>query len=195
MNIETNLLGRLRNTKLPKSKGLAPLFEALVNSIHGLEDADFSSDQGLIRIFIEREDSNQIDISSDDPVSGRSVNGDIVGFRVVDNGIGFNEANFNSFKTLDSDYKIEKGGRGIGRLLWLKAFDRVEVNSCFLNDNDEMEQRTFSFSRDGIEDHDTKDAHRNAKRETVVRLVDFNQDYRTRKTGDAIAKSMVEHCL
>jgi len=113
----------------------------------------------------------------------------------VDNGIGFNEANFNSFKTLDSDYKIEKGGRGIGRLLWLKAFDRVEVNSCFLNDNDEMEQRTFSFSRDGIEDHDTKDAHRNAKRETVVRLVDFNQDYRTRKTGDAIAKSMVEHCL
>jgi len=84
MNIETNLLGRLRNTKLPKSKGLAPLFEALVNSIHGLEDADFSSDQGLIRIFIEREDSNQIDISSDDPVSGRPVNGDIVGFRVVD---------------------------------------------------------------------------------------------------------------
>ena len=36
MNISTNLNGRLRNTSLPLSCGLLPLFEAVINSIHGL---------------------------------------------------------------------------------------------------------------------------------------------------------------
>lgn len=39
MNIMTNLPGRIRNTNLPKSHALLPLFEAVVNSIHAIEDA------------------------------------------------------------------------------------------------------------------------------------------------------------
>ena len=54
MNIETNRRGRLRNTTLPKSKGLLPLFEALINSIHALEEAQIPPEQGLIRVVIER---------------------------------------------------------------------------------------------------------------------------------------------
>ena len=34
MSLQTNLKGRLRNTSLPKSHGLMPVFEAVVNSIH-----------------------------------------------------------------------------------------------------------------------------------------------------------------
>ena len=36
MNIMTNLPGRIRNTNLPKSHALLPLFEAVVNSIHAI---------------------------------------------------------------------------------------------------------------------------------------------------------------
>jgi hypothetical protein len=36
-----------------------------------------------------------------------------------------------SFQTLDSDHKVLKGGRGVGRLLWLKAFKVVKATSFF----------------------------------------------------------------
>ena len=38
MSLHTNLQGRLRNTSLPKNHGLLPVFEAVVNSIHSLEE-------------------------------------------------------------------------------------------------------------------------------------------------------------
>ena len=43
MALGTNLKGRLRNTDLPKSHGLMPLFEAVVNSIESIEEDDHSS--------------------------------------------------------------------------------------------------------------------------------------------------------
>lgn len=38
MSLTTNLPGRLRNTTLPRSHALLPLFEVAVNSIHACED-------------------------------------------------------------------------------------------------------------------------------------------------------------
>jgi hypothetical protein len=35
-----------------------------------------------------------------------------------------------SFETFDSDLEIDLGCRGVGRLLWLKAFDKVSVRSA-----------------------------------------------------------------
>lgn len=40
MSLHTNLKGRLLNTLLPKSHGLMPVFEAVVNSIHSIEEKD-----------------------------------------------------------------------------------------------------------------------------------------------------------
>ncbi len=40
----------------------------------------------------------------------------LVGITVSDNGIGLNEENYVSFRTPFSQHKIEKGGKGIGRL-------------------------------------------------------------------------------
>ena len=189
MRIETNLRGRLRNTTLPKSSGLLPLFEAVVNSIHALEEAQAQPEQGLIRVVIEREPS-LLDTDADGAVRGRPASGDVIGFKVIDNGIGFTEANFESFMTLDSEYKAMKGGRGIGRLLWLKAFDQVRVASRFLNESDELKHRSFSFSPSGITDAVVEDPRGEGQRETTVHLLGFEPSYRTltRKTGDAIAK-------
>lgn len=52
----------------------------------------------------------------------------ILGFIVEDNGLGFTPENMSSFETLDSDYKAGIACRGVGRLLWLKAFDRVSIH-------------------------------------------------------------------
>ena len=51
-----------------------------------------------------------------------------------------------SFETLDSDYKASQGCRGVGRLLWLKAFEKVNVVSVFVDGDVALKQRTFSFT-------------------------------------------------
>ena len=135
-----------------------------------------------------------------DTVEGKKSGGlplnDIASFTVTDNGVGFNDENFNAFLTLDTEHKIDKGGRGIGRLLWLKAFQRVDVASVFL-DGGVLRQRVFQFSTAGVTGQDVTDAPKDAKRQTTVSLRGFDAGYRTktRKTAEAIAKAMLEHCL
>lgn len=51
-----------------------------------------------------------------------------------------------SFETLDSDHKADMGCPRVGRLLWLKAFDRVSVRSTYRDETDELTTRQFRFS-------------------------------------------------
>ena len=127
MSIQTSLKGRLRNTNLPKKDVLLPLFEAVVNSIHSIDERiekqnDIDLESAYIKIRVIRSSQLTIDGSKSE----------ICGFSITDNGIGFNNDNYNSFQTLDSDYKISKGCKGVGRLLWLKAFNSVSVESVLL---------------------------------------------------------------
>jgi len=115
MSIKTNLKGRLRNTSLPMAKGLSPLFEAVVNSIHSIEEAGLKAEDGKITIEIIRSPQTEMVFESKGP--GREPTEPIIGFKIIDNGVGFNDANMDSFETLDSDYKAGKGCRGAGRLL------------------------------------------------------------------------------
>lgn len=46
MSMNTNLHGRVRHTKLPKTSGLLPLFEAVVNSIHSIEEMNLPTSAG-----------------------------------------------------------------------------------------------------------------------------------------------------
>ncbi len=124
MSLHTNLAGQLRNTNLPKSDGLLPVFEAVVNSIQALEEANRLS-TGQITLEIVRNPQQQMH-------SGKEAEQEIIkDFIITDNGVGFNDANMTSFETLDSDHKIDKSCRGIGRLMWLKAFDLAKVDSIF----------------------------------------------------------------
>jgi hypothetical protein len=116
----------------------------VINSIHSIEEANVPSELGRIRISIQREPLTLFDSTEDRRVGSQPVR-DVAGFTVVDNGIGFNDENFDAFLTLDTDHKVSKGGRGIGRLLWLKAFHRVEVQSVFAA-NARLFKRTFDFS-------------------------------------------------
>jgi hypothetical protein len=64
MKMQTNLAGRLRNTSLPVTSGLLPLFEAIVNSIHGIEESGTTSDHGKITIeILRKQKQNLLDLN------------------------------------------------------------------------------------------------------------------------------------
>ena len=150
MPFGTNLHGRLRNTSLPHSNGLHPLFEAVVNSIHALEDAGVSTEHGRIQVVIDRLPAQSRLLDGDDK-KREIARGEISGFTIKDNGIGFTEENYQAFMMLDTDRKVARGGRGIGRLLWLKAFDRAEILSRF-EDSDHSGAHHAARARRGAEE-------------------------------------------
>lgn len=108
-NFSLNIRGRLKNFNLPKNQPLVPLFEAIVNSIHAIQERRIAGDNfnGRITIKIIREDQ----ISIGDVVEVPAIQS----FEIVDNGVGFDEANFDSFMDSDSTYKASLGGKGVGR--------------------------------------------------------------------------------
>jgi hypothetical protein len=59
--------------------------------------------------------------------------GPIQSVTIRDNGIGFNDANFDSFSTPDSEYKLSRGGKGLGRFICLQVFSKIEVTSIYKN--------------------------------------------------------------
>lgn len=199
MGMETNLHGRLRNTSLPYGRGLLPVFDAVVNSIHSLEEAWLSPNDGTITVQILRKvTTRQFDFEGAQKKRGPDACEDIIGFEVIDNGIGFNDANMKSFNTLDSEYKADKGCRGVGRLLWLKAFERAVVRSIYRDETDALKSRTFAFNAaSGVIDEKISDAPSGAERSTCVRLESFQKRYReaSNKTIGTIANSLFEHCL
>ncbi|MCX6076301.1 MAG: hypothetical protein NTW78_05355 [Campylobacterales bacterium] len=200
MSVKTNLHGRLRNTPLPASQGLMPLFEAVVNSIHSIEEVEekfgINIHNGKIVIDVLRKTQTVADFDNDDNKRGPIAQSEIIGFKITDNGIGFNDENFQSFETLDSEHKIDKGCRGVGRLLWLKAFNDVSIVSSFRK-NDAVIKRVFSFdAHSGLSEPLDRNIN-DTEIKTIVSLNGFHKDYRSAsvKTTYKIAESLLEHCL
>lgn len=195
MALTTSLKGRVRNTSLPKSHALLPLLEAVVNSIQAI-DTRFGTEaeRGRIQIHIERSWQGELDLTGAN--LGRPALKPIIGFTVRDNGVGFTPDNMKSFETLDSDFKAELGCRGVGRILWLKAFDRVAVSSAFVDDNGSLSGVAFRFSEDrDVEIHDSvADSDTSG---STVRLEGFKEAFQqsASKSVDAIAREVFEHCI
>jgi hypothetical protein len=191
--MNTNLLGRLKNTSLPKSHALLPLFEAVINSIHSIEESESNIEESFIKIEIIRSNQKILEFNSVEEQKSK-----ITGFRITDNGVGFNEDNFKSFQTLDTDYKAEKGGRGIGRLLWLKAFEKVKIESSFIASDKLKKKRSFDFGiYNDIANETLIPLENKDKIRTTVELLNFKETYlsHSKKTAESIGKSLLEHSL
>lgn len=186
-----DVIGRLHNTRLPYSKPLLPLFECIVNSIHSIEEAGIKN--GLIQILIDRDTRSGV-IEFEDEEDLRPIQN----ISVLDNGIGFNEANFSSFETGDTRHKILIGSKGIGRFIWLKAFEEVEIHSFYKGKGTQYFERKFEFkaSEQGLESH-YHESINEKKRETTVTLKGYKSDYQKGcpKKIDDIALKIIEHCL
>lgn len=197
MSIETNLYGRLRNTSLPASNGMLPVYEAVSNAIHAIEDARVPPRDGRITVQIDRDRQAALAFEQAAKRPGPDAKSDIVGFTITDNGVGFNDANMQSFLTLDSEYKASRGGRGVGRLLWLKAFDRASVESVYEITGGKRSKRSFTFDAKQGVSVPTIENDVALPRSTQVRLIGFARRFRepSPKTARVIAKNLFEHCL
>jgi hypothetical protein len=184
--------GQVRQMHLPANKALLPLFEAVVNAVEAI--AERNTGDGLITITIHREPTLFDDASQDS-----SLLSDIVGFDVTDNGVGFTDRHFNSFDTSYSTLKADLGGKGVGRLTWLKAFDHAAIDSVY-NEAGEWRHRTFQFlpTSRGVEDHAWAPAPTEPlSPRTSVKLIGFRHAYRMvpPKGATPIALRVIEHCL
>lgn len=188
-----NLTGRVKNFNLPKNKPLLPLFEAIVNSIHSIEEriqCDSGFDKGAITIKAVRD--AQMILPNVEKVST-----ELIGFIIEDNGMGFNETNLNSFMDSDSTYKAEKGGKGVGRFSWLKAFEKANICSTY-RDNGEWVRRSFEFSVSNSEIDDTLvDCTDVSDNLTSVLLESYKPEFKQSlpKNGETIATKIIQHCL
>lgn len=191
-----DIAGKVREKKLASNKALLPLFEALVNSIHAIEELK-SESPGLIEIEAER--LPQEDLGSDTNDSDFEKKKPIIAFKITDNGIGFNPDNWDSFNLAHSSYKYNKGGKGIGRITWLRAFSSVEIDSIY-RQNGHYNRRQFEFkiSKDGVENpKDFKVESTNPQRRTSVYLKNLNERFQQWTNSDLedIAIKIIEHCF
>lgn len=189
MNMELNLEGRVENLHLPVAGALVPIYEAVINSIQAIEDCK-PKKKGRITIEILRED---VETQAAMAFGDRELPA-IMNFKITDNGVGFNDANYTSFRTSDSRYKKSKGGKGIGRLFWLKAFEKVEIDSVYA-EGGEARERAISLSVSSLAPSVPKKTARPVG--TSVELKGFKAEYRKacKKKAESIADRLIEHCL
>lgn len=167
------------------------MFEAIVNSIYAIEERQkIESFQGKIDIHIIRVPQEVLEGAD------KSIN-EITGFVISDNGIGFDDNNMKSFLQSDSTYRADKGGKGIGRFSWLKAFEHARIESVFKNDNCWV-KRNFEFSLEKQEIDDSPIKIEGIEEySTQVSLIDYLPIYRKNvtKNTEVIANRIMQHCL
>jgi len=189
--MQIDIRGKINEKKLAYNNTLLPLFEAVVNSIHAIEE-DSATKVGIIEISIIRSKQSSLKFDNSNNLP------EIIDFQITDNGIGFNEKNFDSFNYAHSTYKSSKGGKGIGRFTWLRAFSKAEIESRFC-ENDSWHLRSFNFepTKQGIEKHKLQKVNANDKRYTHVKLVGLKEDYKKWCNNDPqdIALKIIEHCF
>lgn len=114
-----NILGIVKGIKT-QTTYLTPIIEAVCNSIDSIGDHP----NGSIDILAIRDGQRSFEDNGD-----AFICGSIIGFDVVDNGVGFTDANRDSFDTYLSGHKYESGGKGFGRFMYLKYFQMVSIDS------------------------------------------------------------------
>lgn len=188
-SFSSNLRGKVRNFDLPKNQPLVPLYEAIVNSLNAIDERaeKYGGFQGVITIEVLRERT----------LLSESDSNTVLGFVVRDNGIGFDDANMNSFMEADSEYKMSIGGKGVGRFSWLKAFSSVEIESTY-KDDDTFVTRSFEFSLNQRDiDDKLDDAPDKSEFSTSVKLNGYEKNYAkyVPKHLETIAAHIIQHCL
>lgn len=188
-----DLAGQVASIKLPRTRALLPLFEAVVNSVHAI--AESGEESGSVDVIIRR-------VAELGPLGEESDSQfipEIESFEIVDNGVGFDERNFESFNTSYSTFKASIGGKGVGRLLWLKAFESARVESVYSEAGMWYERRfDFLLTKNGVESPKRKKLDEPPpSRWTKVTLADFRPEFREEapKGAETIALRIVEHCL
>jgi hypothetical protein len=177
-----DVLGRINNMRLPDGKTavLYSVYEAVSNSIHAINDR-FTEAQAAKRGKVN------VEIAVD-------ASGDLSSITVTDNGVGFNAANLDSFETSDSRFKYARGGKGVGRFIWIKLFETIRVESVY---EDAGVNRSVSFrfapeETDSIRER-TDSGTTGQSVGTRITLSDLRADQRGRVRPSSYLKDLALH--
>lgn len=116
---------------------LLPMLECVVNSIISLQRSPLQASEKKIQIQITR--GNLPEKLNFDNIKT------ILGYKIIDNGIGFNTNNYKSFQTPFSQVNKDFGCKGIGRFTVLAAYKDFVVESNY-EENATWHNRKFQFS-------------------------------------------------
>ncbi|WP_320052486.1 hypothetical protein [uncultured Acetobacteroides sp.] len=190
----SNIANKVRNTRLPRTKPLLPLFELISNSIHSIEEAIskniIQSNEGRIVIDCIRNGSQE--------TLEKLVNNDtypIHSFIVADNGIGLDDENLKAFIEADTDHKIEIGGKGVGRFVCLKAFKELNITSFYVeNKIRKSVQFDFKPTKDGFHNFSKPDLN-GIPHGSIIKLNGIREEYQKTlpKELSYIAREIVTH--
>lgn len=182
-SMKINIKQRIKNLNMGINDVWFPLYEAVVNSYQSIQERG-NTNTGNITIKISRKPTVLMDEI-----------GDVDTIEIIDNGIGFDDKNYDAFLTSDTDNKIAIGGKGIGRLTWAKVFTSAKITSTYLKDEKFM-TRDFVFSDEGIRDHKNEEARNDiVESGTQIKLRNMKQEYseNTKLNLKDIAQELMRH--
>lgn len=179
--MDSNLSRRIRNFNISPDNFLMPLFEAVSNSIHAIEDRFKKkwTEKGRIEVHIVRDQNTVKKII------------------IKDNGIGLDDHNFDSFLRTDSEYKQAKGGKGIGRFSWIKCFNDIKIQSAFMR-GDKKLLRSFNFAAREKPVYNHKCIEFSGELGTTIELSDIKSDFIDKynvSTIPSMAKNTLSHFI
>ena len=162
-----DLQNRVKKIPLSKRDLLNPIFEAVNNSLQSIDNLEKPYNGEISVEFLY---NNGLFGDNDSNCFLRSI-------LIEDNGVGFDEKNFNSFNILDSSFKRAIGGKGVGRLTWLTCFNNVEIKSNYF-ENGSYWNRTFCFnSQNGVYQNKEENIESNSSLKTSITLVNPKSEY------------------
>lgn len=117
----------LERTKLRVNEEnfLLPIYEAISNAIYSTQSrwGDNVGHDGKVAVTIKTANFEAI---------------------IADNGLGLNQKNYGYFLTPFTGYRLQRGGKGFGRFIAFKVFDKITYTSRFML-GDKKEARSFDF--------------------------------------------------
>lgn len=186
-NISTDIEGIIRELNITEAEVLYPFFEAVVNSIQSIKERSSFSD-GRISVYVERDKSEQVLFEEYAQYPIKSI-------KIIDNGIGFTQQNYESFGKSHSTKKAHLGGKGLGRFAILSVFNTVEVKSITAKGADNA--ISFKLSRtQGLSDPIYSTSKNDIQ--TTIKLSDLNPEFKTataKYSQEDIADNILSHCL
>jgi hypothetical protein len=192
--MKTDFVGRVENLQLSKRQPLQALFEAVSNSLQSV--AENGTSNGLIRVELERDRTQSSLALAKDGQEVRALE-EIKTIRIIDNGNGFTDKNYESFETLDSRLKARIGGKGVGRLVWLKVFREASIESVYPVGDGKYRRRKVTFKLPHGAEQIADEAFDSAAPTTTVTLSgplpDFSKHLRYK--ASTIRDEIVRHFL
>lgn len=188
--ISANIEGIIR--ELDIRDFMSALNELLVNAFQAVEERFTieTSSRGAIQIEIVRQNEHK-----------EGMLNPIKSVKITDNGIGFTDVNYKSFKTAYSSKKAELGGKGIGRFAALAVFNELAVESIYLDKKGEKRKRQFVIRREKqgeIEEYQD-DEYIGEKIEgtqiVLTNLGDVFKEYTASYTAVNVVEALVQHVL